>query len=244
MEVINIKKLLIILFISLLISGCAKSPELEQNNTDTNTTNNSEVTNTKNNSSGSTIDTNNSISNNQSKEPEISNKPTSNHEIFEYANEIVKALKDRDFNKLATFVSDDMPLGFSPYSNADFNTMIYLTPSEVSSIPSDNRMLTWGVSDGSGEPIELIPLDYFDKYVYDKDFYNAPEISLDNILGAGSMIDNTSNSSNVDHFVEYHFPSFDPQYEGMDWESLRLAFHVDDNGVYKLVLIIHDCWTI
>jgi hypothetical protein len=42
--------------------------------------------------------------------------------------------------------------------------------------------------------------------------------------------------------VEYYFPGFDPQYEGMDWRSLRLIF-LQDNDVWYLAGIVHDQWT-
>jgi hypothetical protein len=42
--------------------------------------------------------------------------------------------------------------------------------------------------------------------------------------------------------VEYYFPGFDLQLQGMDWRSLRLVFTLYDNTWY-LVGIIHDQWT-
>jgi hypothetical protein len=36
---------------------------------------------------------------------------------------------------------------------------------------------------------------------------------------------------------------FDPEYEGMDWRSLRLVFE-KKNDIWYLVGIIHDQWTI
>ena len=43
--------------------------------------------------------------------------------------------------------------------------------------------------------------------------------------------------------VEYYFPGFNPDYAGMDWESLRLVFEQYEND-WKLVGIIHNQWTI
>jgi hypothetical protein len=43
--------------------------------------------------------------------------------------------------------------------------------------------------------------------------------------------------------VEYYFPGFEAQYEGMDWKSLRLVFE-QHQGSWKLVGIIHNEWTI
>ena len=43
--------------------------------------------------------------------------------------------------------------------------------------------------------------------------------------------------------VEYYFPGFNPEYEGMDWKSLRLVFEKYEDS-WKLVGIIHNQWTI
>ncbi|MBC7960812.1 MAG: hypothetical protein H7X94_13215 [Vallitaleaceae bacterium] len=172
------------------------------------------------------------------------NSPTTDDEIIAYATEILQLIKDEDYAALSEYVSDDYKLGLSPYSNADFATLVYFTAADVVSIPTTPTIINWGIQDGSGEPILLKPSDYFAEYVYDQDFVAAPNISVDTVIGTGNMIDNTSNAPIVDHFVEFHFPSFDPQYDGMDWESLRLAFKIDGLGDYKLVLIIHDQWTI
>ena len=43
--------------------------------------------------------------------------------------------------------------------------------------------------------------------------------------------------------VEYYYDGFDPQYEGMDWQSLRLVFESEADR-WVLVGIIHDEWTI
>ena len=43
-------------------------------------------------------------------------------------------------------------------------------------------------------------------------------------------------------FVEYHDPGEDPQYEGMDWRSLRLVM-VPDGEDWRLVGVVHAEWT-
>lgn len=43
--------------------------------------------------------------------------------------------------------------------------------------------------------------------------------------------------------VEYYFSGFDPEYEGIDWRSLRLVFEQYE-GSWKLVGIINNQWTI
>src|SRR4030042_1438134 len=100
----------------------------------------------------------------------------------------------------------------------------------------------WGLYSGSGEPIDLTFVDYYSQFVYDLDFANAPEISLNHRLGVSTSMDNIFAFYRSSLFVEYSFPGFDPQFEGMDWRSLRLVF-MQDNDTWYLVGIIHDQWT-
>lgn len=43
--------------------------------------------------------------------------------------------------------------------------------------------------------------------------------------------------------IEFYFPGFDPQYEGIDWKSLTLVFDQVD-GQREVIGIIHNQWTI
>jgi hypothetical protein len=90
--------------------------------------------------------------------------------------------------------------------------------------------------------IDLTFADYFADFVYDVDFASAPQIAVNQRLGPGNTIDNSAEVYPGDMIVEYHFPGFDPQYDGMDWRSLRLVFKYCQ-GNYDLVGIIHDEWT-
>ena len=62
-------------------------------------------------------------------------------------------------------------------------------------------------------------------------------------MGQGNTLINSSEIYKDAIIIEYHFSGFDPQYEGMDWRSLRLAFE-KVNDIWYLVGIIHDQWTI
>jgi hypothetical protein len=43
--------------------------------------------------------------------------------------------------------------------------------------------------------------------------------------------------------IEYHFPRFDSQYDGIDWKSLYLVFVEEEGGLF-LRAIAHGEWTI
>src|SRR5690606_8352268 len=101
----------------------------------------------------------------------------------------------------------------------------------------------WGYYDGSGEPIKLSVSSYFDKFVYDRDFLNAPQQQVNIILGQGNSLNNMKELYPSSDFTEFYFPGFKPEYGGMDWVSLRLVFKKEKSKAY-LLAIIHDQWTI
>jgi hypothetical protein len=85
--------------------------------------------------------------------------------------------------------------------------------------------------------------EYFERFIYSADFANPEQIGYNKVLQEGNSINNIPEYYPQAEFVEYHFSGFDPQYEGMDWQSLRLVFEKVD-GRYYLVGIVHAEWTI
>ena len=163
------------------------------------------------------------------------------NELLNHADQVLVHLKNRDFGQLALFVHKDKGVVFSPYAFVEENAVKF-TAAQIKELELAEEF-TWGVYDGSGEPIELSVEGYFNRFVFGQDFINAPQRGVNELVKTGNT------SSNLDivfpgaGFVEYHFPGFDPQYEGMDWVSLRLVFEkVDD--MWMLVGVVHDCWTI
>jgi len=152
------------------------------------------------------------------------------------------ALKNKDMDTLSAMASES-GVRFSPYSNINKTSDVVLEPIVLQNAYILSRTFVWGSYDGSGEPIDLPYGQYYDKFVYDKDFLNASQIKFNEIIGQGNTINNLKESYPDAEFVEYHFPGFDAQYEGMDWESLRLVFEKKD-GNYYLIGIVHDGWTI
>jgi len=144
--------------------------------------------------------------------------------------------------KLATISGPD-GVRFSPYSNINIDKDVVMTPEMIENAYALNRTFVWGSYDGSGEPIDLPFGQYYDMFVYDKDFMNAPDVKYNEIIGQGNTINNLNEAYPDAEFAEYHFPGFNKKYEGMDWESLRLVFE-KNSGLYRLVGIVHDAWTI
>jgi hypothetical protein len=143
---------------------------------------------------------------------------------------------------LATFVGPQ-GLRFSPYAYVNTGTDVVLTSGEVHNGLAISRSYTWGVSDGSGEPIDLWIGQYFEKFIYDLDFLSAPEINENKEIIRGNIVNNIFDVYSGDEIIEFYIPGVDPKYEGMDRRSLTLVLEKTDEKWY-LIGIIHNQRTI
>ena len=100
-----------------------------------------------------------------------------------------------------------------------------------------------GCNDGSGDPIEMTPAEYFKKFVFDRDYTLSPEIGVDAIVKSGNSLENITEVFPNIRFVDFHIPGTDPSAGGLDWSSLRLGFEKYE-GELKLTVIVHSQWTI
>ncbi|WP_100407307.1 hypothetical protein [Bacillus solitudinis] len=163
--------------------------------------------------------------------------------IEEAADQIVKFLHDKDIQSLAEKVHPEKGVRFTPYGYVDENSDQVFLKNEIVERWEDNSVYNWGAFDGTGDPIELTFKEYYDEFVYDVDYIDAEEIAINERLGQGNTLDNSQQVYPEAMIVEYHFPGFEEQYEGMDWRSLRVVME-ETNGQWYLVGLIHDEWTI
>ena len=155
---------------------------------------------------------------------------------------ILQSLKDNDLPILATFVGLQ-GVRFSPYAYVNTGTDIVLSSDEIKNGLAISRSYTWGAFDGSGEPIDLWIGQYFERFVYDLDFLNAPEIVENQEVMRGNIINNAFNVYQGKYIVEFYIPGIDPKYDGMDRRSLTLVLEKTDEKRY-LIGIIHNQRTI
>ncbi len=161
----------------------------------------------------------------------------------EQAQEIIQLLKEQNMQRLSTFVHPSKGLLFSPYAYVDMAEDLVFQAEEVAQLMSDDTVYTWGVFDGKGNPIEMTFAEYYDRFIYDVDFVNSEEVSVNEQISSGNTIDNSQEAFPDAKVVEFHFSGFDPDYAGMDWKSLRVVIELEDDQWYVLA-IIHDEWTI
>jgi hypothetical protein len=171
----------------------------------------------------------------------IDSTPSTSQPILDTTtSQVIQSLKDRDFNSLAGLVHPNYGLRFSPYSNVRAEDIVF-TQDQVKTLDTDPTIYHFGTYDGSGEPIDLTFSDYYQRFVYDVNFAQPEKIGYDINLSSGSRINNIAEFYPGASVVEYYFSGFDPQYEGMDWRSLRLIYQLID-GRNFLVGVVHDEW--
>jgi len=172
----------------------------------------------------------------------LTSQPTQPPTLRETAAQVIQALAEKDLETVAQFVHPEMGACFSPYAYVREEHQVFI-PDELVNLEGSAETYTWGRYDGTGEPIEMTFDEYYVEFVYSADFANPESTAVNARIGQGNSLNNIHEFFPGSSFVEYHFSGFEKQYEGMDWQSLRLVF-VQEDGVWFLVGIVHDEWTI
>lgn len=165
-----------------------------------------------------------------------------NEEVLCLAMQAVEVIADQDFIALESLADPAAGIRFTPYPYVSATDLVF-AGSDIANFFTDPTIYTFGSFDGTGDPIELTKADYYNSFIYDEDFANAPHISLNWVMGTGNMITNHESFYPSSKTVEFHYTGFNPTYAGMDWRSLRLVFQ-QFGTEWKLVGIIHGQWTI
>ncbi len=160
------------------------------------------------------------------------------------AKQVLLHLKNNDFQALSKWIHPEKGVIFVPYGYIDTAHHKHFSPETWKALIRDTtQVLQWGRFDGSGDPISLTWNDYHQRFVYDVDFLNAPDFTLNQLASKSSSPNNIDSIFPGSRFTESHFPGVDPQYGGIDWKALRLVF-ISENNKFYLVAVVHDQWTI
>lgn len=168
--------------------------------------------------------------------------PADNFPLLSSACLVTRSIQKQNWSALAACVHPDRGVTFTPYSTVEPDNLTF-TASQIKNLAQDQTVYTWGFEDGRGEPIQMTILQYFQRYVYDKDYTLASEIGVDRIMTGGNALENLSDAYPGCRFVDFSFPSADPVNDGMDWSSLKLVFQPEQEHWY-LVGVVHGEWTI
>jgi hypothetical protein len=155
----------------------------------------------------------------------------------------VRALKNQDFAQLAGLVHPTLGVRFTPYGYVSAADLVF-EAGQVAAFATDPTQYVWGVYDGRGDPIELTFTEYYERFVYNRDYAAAPEVAFNETnVQSGNTLDNWAEFYPEGILVEYHFPQSDDPNAGFDWRALRLVFQ-QANGEWYLVGLLHLEWTI
>jgi hypothetical protein len=158
--------------------------------------------------------------------------------------EVLTLLKNKDYKTLATLIHPMEGVRFSPYGYIDTVGHKHFTATqflEAVNVPKQKKQ-NWGNYDGTGEAIDLTLNAYFEKFVYNADFSNAPQIAFNKTISTGNAPNNIATVYQSASFSESYFSGFDKKLEGMDWTALRLVFKQYKDKWY-LVGVVHNQWT-
>ncbi|CAM4289079.1 hypothetical protein [Paenibacillus tarimensis] len=177
----------------------------------------------------------------QNEEEPVEGQPPT---VKEAATTVIRALKAGDMETVAQWTHPEKGVRFSPYAYVDKEKDIILSREELEGIMDDLEKRVWRTYAGSGDKIELTYADYHKEFVYDMDYIEKAEVAVNEVLGEGTTVNNLDEvypPENHD-YVSYYIDGVNPEYEGMDWGSLRLVFE-EIGSDYALVGVIHDEWT-
>ena len=166
----------------------------------------------------------------------------SNAELVTLAYNVLGYLDDGDYNALSTIAHPEYGIVFSPYATINLFTNKCFQANQIAALGSDNTVYVWGVINGSGEPIEMTPADYFAEIICAGNYIDSSIIGINHIVKTGNALENITEIPGI-QFVDFHLPGndHDPA-EDFEWRSLRLGFE-DYEGSLRLTLILNSKWT-
>lgn len=153
---------------------------------------------------------------------------------------VVQLLSTEDMAGLQPYIHPLQGVRFSPYYYVE-NSHLTFNAAAIPGLLTNPTVYTWGTEDGTGDPINKNGLDYFNRYVMNKDYTNPDQIVYNSIVLRGSMINNIQSFYPNAVFVEY-FVDGTPTYGGLDWGSLYIIYEQHNNNWY-IVGIVHGEWT-
>ena len=151
------------------------------------------------------------------------------------ADRVLAALKAKDGPALAALVHPD-GVRMSPSAFVDIDADQRLSPAEITVFWHDPKPRLWGHAEGSGDPIELAPAGYAERYIVDHD-YAGVAVGVNGATARGTTVDNAASVYPGATRIEYFRQGAEP----MDWSALRLVLAPVGND-WRLVGIIHDAW--
>ncbi|PTT77981.1 MULTISPECIES: hypothetical protein [unclassified Chryseobacterium] len=168
-------------------------------------------------------------------------KITKDQSLKKINEDIIQALKDKNFKKFAEFIHPEKGVRFSMYAFVNPKEDKKFSKADFIRYQPTKTLFTWGTMDGSGDLYRATIHDYLADWVYSKDFATA-QVSLNEFQGKGNSLNNVKEIYPNADFTE-NFMKGSEANSGMDWKCLRLIFE-EFQGTYYLIGVVNDQWTI
>lgn len=155
--------------------------------------------------------------------------------------EVLQALKAKDYKAFASLIHPEKGISFSMYAFVDPKADKHFSKEEFEKYQPTKTLFTWGAKDGSGDPYKATINDYLGKWVFSVDF-TASQYSLNKFTAAGNSLNNLEKIYPHKDFTENYIKGTEKNSE-MDWKTLRLVYE-EFQGKYYLIAVVNDQWTI
>ncbi|ROI06433.1 MULTISPECIES: hypothetical protein [unclassified Chryseobacterium] len=172
----------------------------------------------------------------------ITQTKVNKEETLKKANdEVLQALKKKDYTTFASFIHPQKGVRFSMYAFIAPKEDKNFSKADFEKYQPTKTLFTWGSQDGSGDAYKATINDYLAKWVFSKD-YTTAQYALNKFIGGGNSLNNLKEIYPKADFTENYVKGTEKNGE-MDWKTLRLVFE-EFQGKYYLVGVVNDQWTI
>ena len=171
----------------------------------------------------------------------IPEKLTKEQEIKKMNSQLISLIQSKKYVEISEFIHPQKGVNFSMYAFTDPKNVKKFSKSEFEKYVNSKIKFTWGNQDGTGEPLILTIKDYFENWVFKRDFSKS-QYSFNEFQGSGNSLNNLQKVYPHSDFTENYIAGSE-KYGGLDWNSLRFVFEKFE-GKYYLIAIINDQWTV
>ena len=136
--------------------------------------------------------------------------------------EIVRHFMDRDMTHMIRHVHPTHGVRFSPFPTLTKGDVVF-TPQQILNVFRNQKAYSWGTYPGTSDPIKMTFSEYYKRFVYSRDFSQAPTVSYNQPARGGTVTNNSANFFAGSRFIDYHWPGTEAN-GGNDWRTLRMVF--------------------
>ena len=91
-------------------------------------------------------------------------------DVLQAARQVVEAFEAKDGRRLAQLVHPAKGVRFSPGAYVEVKSDVVFSRDQVIPFWRDRQTYTWGIADGTGDPIIMTPGQYCARYIMNRDF--------------------------------------------------------------------------